>query len=357
MNFLQLAFIFCLALKAQAFPDLIRYGYTSCATCHMSPSGGGLLNGYGRSLSEDEMSTWSYKGESQPLHGLIKMSDEEVERFLLGGDLRSLNKVAQNSQGKTDEGFLMQAQLRFGFLYKKFKAAVAIGKIEDPRNSKVVRAVSPEYYLMWSPDDKLSMRIGRFEPIYGLRLPDHNLWVKSEASLVPWAEKDALEWIYEDQDALLSLAGFQGLSSNSPSYQSTGFTGSYYRIVNEKHRLGISGTNSEGQGLRVKNMSAHATLSISKETYMMAEFAKVSVLESKKDIYFVRIAHELFKGFSPFLQYQSKEDFTLKQKATKSGLGVTWLPRPHFEIFGLAEKVIDTRGESNEGLLVLHYYL
>ena len=37
---------------AQAYPFMIRHGYTQCATCHTDPSGGTLLNEYGRAQSE-----------------------------------------------------------------------------------------------------------------------------------------------------------------------------------------------------------------------------------------------------------------------------------------------------------------
>ena len=66
---------FCAALiltfvsgAAQAFPDMIRHGYTNCTACHVSPSGGGVLNAYGRSLSKELISTWSGKNEEGLLH-------------------------------------------------------------------------------------------------------------------------------------------------------------------------------------------------------------------------------------------------------------------------------------------------
>jgi len=33
-----------------AYPNMIRLGYTSCATCHVSPQGGGVLTRYGRGI-------------------------------------------------------------------------------------------------------------------------------------------------------------------------------------------------------------------------------------------------------------------------------------------------------------------
>ena len=40
------------AIPASALPTMIRLGYTGCATCHIAPQGGGLLNDYGRGIDQ-----------------------------------------------------------------------------------------------------------------------------------------------------------------------------------------------------------------------------------------------------------------------------------------------------------------
>src|SRR5687768_13058242 len=35
-----------------ALPVMVRLGYPNCASCHVSPQGGGLLNEYGRGIDE-----------------------------------------------------------------------------------------------------------------------------------------------------------------------------------------------------------------------------------------------------------------------------------------------------------------
>ncbi len=101
-----------IGVNARAFPDTIRHGYTNCTTCHVSPAGGGLLNSYGRSLSRELISTWGYKNEEQPLHGLVNIPESASEAFFVGGDARSLFRRAESSSSKIDEHFLMQEQLR-----------------------------------------------------------------------------------------------------------------------------------------------------------------------------------------------------------------------------------------------------
>src|SRR6478609_5615506 len=42
---------------ARAYPFMIRHGYTGCASCHVDPSGEGLLTEYGRAQSVLLLST------------------------------------------------------------------------------------------------------------------------------------------------------------------------------------------------------------------------------------------------------------------------------------------------------------
>src|SRR5688500_1071067 len=51
--------------EAWAYPELIRHNYTNCTSCHVSPTGGGILNAYGRALSGEVLSTWYREGEER----------------------------------------------------------------------------------------------------------------------------------------------------------------------------------------------------------------------------------------------------------------------------------------------------
>jgi hypothetical protein len=43
---------FAAAAPLSALPTMVRLGYNDCASCHMSPQGGGLLNPYGRGIDK-----------------------------------------------------------------------------------------------------------------------------------------------------------------------------------------------------------------------------------------------------------------------------------------------------------------
>ena len=56
-----------LSFNAFGFVENVTHGYPNCVACHVSPSGAGLLNDYGRSLSKELMSTWGWQGSEGPL--------------------------------------------------------------------------------------------------------------------------------------------------------------------------------------------------------------------------------------------------------------------------------------------------
>lgn len=344
--------------KAQAFPDTLRHGYTNCTTCHVSPSGGGLLNAYGRSLSSELLSSYSYKDEEQPLQGLVKIPESIMETYFFGGDVRYLSRKTNGKNIDADEGFLMQAQLRLGLAVDKVKFLMSLGKIENPRQSSEIKFISSEFYALWNVKEEIHLRAGRFEPIYGLRMPDHNLWIKSEIGYQPWLERDTVEFIYEGEKQFASMAGFQSLSATNPTEQITGYTASFYQILAEKYRVSISGMNAEGQGLRMKSLSLHSTLAFTEKYYSLFEYSSIWNNDSIRDAGFLRLGYEMLKGFTPILQAQTKIDRDLEYpEQFKMGAGVIWLPRPHFEIMTTYEQLNNSIENYGEALLLLHYYL
>ncbi len=343
---------------ALGFPDNIRHGYTNCTTCHVSPSGGGLLSAYGRSLSRELMSTWGAKDEEHLLHGLGKMSEESMEKYFFGGDIRYLSLSETKGKERENEGFLMQAQARVGVAFEKLKFIFNIGKIANPRESAKIEPVSTEYYLLWSPKEEIYLRAGRFEPIYGIKMPDHDLWIKKEIGFVPWQERDSLEFIYEGESQFASFSGFQSTSATPTPDQQTGYVGTFSHVIGEKSRLGFSGMNSEGQGLRLRTTSLFGIATLSEKAYLLSEVTRISTATANSDLGFVRLGYEIFKGFTPFLQVQSKSIKTpTPSNQTKTGFGVIWLPRPHIELMGQYEhKKTTSDSNSDEAFLLVHYY-
>lgn len=347
-------------IESWAFPDTIRHGYSSCTTCHVSPSGGGLMTDYGRSLSKELISSGGYKNEEQVLHGAMSLfrKPKILERIVVGGDARYLHRKVDSKTSETEEKFWMQAQLRAGILFDRVRLIGSLGNIQNPRVSDKVEWVSPEAYGIFLLDQSMSVRAGRFAPMYGLRLPDHNLWVKTEAGLQPWLRQDSTEFIFENESSLFALSGFQSSSQMPVSYQTTGYTFNYYQVIEKTYRLGVSGTNAEGQGVRRRTLSLHGTLGFSKDFYTHLEILRAWNSGLTKDAGFFRAGYEILKGVVPYLQLQSRLDRAQPGKGqSRYGGGLLFYPRPHFEFQLQFEQQQTKPVNSQESFLMMHYYL
>jgi len=67
-----------IAVPAAAEPTFLSKQYPRCTACHYSPSGGGLLTPYGRSLSREELSTFGRRDAT------AEAGDRAEEEFLFG---------------------------------------------------------------------------------------------------------------------------------------------------------------------------------------------------------------------------------------------------------------------------------
>lgn len=160
---------------ASAYPQFQFSTYnTRCDLCHYSPTGGGLINGYGRDESSQTIS--SMGGDGGFLHGLWK----PPEWLALGVDLRGAALAKKNSEVPQYLAFPMQADLytRLAFGSVSLNATVgARGAARPPRGDVLGRLISREHYLMWQTGE-IYARAGRFMVPYGLRLQDHSAYIR-----------------------------------------------------------------------------------------------------------------------------------------------------------------------------------
>ena len=74
------------AAPASAEPMFLSKQYPRCTACHYSPSGGGLLTSYGRSLSREEISTFGRRGAAGASSTEASRSEESFLFGALGSD-------------------------------------------------------------------------------------------------------------------------------------------------------------------------------------------------------------------------------------------------------------------------------
>src|SRR4029079_2365277 len=104
----------------------IARGHGACASCHFDPSGGGLLNEFGRAEASDSLR--SHYGSDppavQPFFGVVKNPDW----LLTGGSLRGLSLFMKTDGApQMNSLILMQADLRAGIEAGSWRAAASLG--------------------------------------------------------------------------------------------------------------------------------------------------------------------------------------------------------------------------------------
>ena len=164
------------AATASAEPKFLSKQYPRCTSCHYSPTGGGLLTSYGRSLSHRELSTF---GEPMPAHdntsGQDTMNPEPGEEsFLWGAFGKSLGGLQLGIETRPsylhysfldvsdDRNLLMNADLHAAYQYKDWTFYGQMGR--ELKDDGHFALDSSEYWIGKRPEEGFGFRAGRFLP-------------------------------------------------------------------------------------------------------------------------------------------------------------------------------------------------
>jgi hypothetical protein len=167
---LALALVGALTGVATAYPQFQLSKDQTCSGCHLSPSGGGLLNENGMNTAE-AMSQFG----TAPEFFYNKLGTPSW--LVLGGDLRGSAGYDQ-APFRSLVGIPMQGEVYARASGKGFTLFLNVGARPTERgNEGATHAWSREHYLQWQQKEGettgLFVRLGRFMPIIGLRLAEH----------------------------------------------------------------------------------------------------------------------------------------------------------------------------------------
>ncbi len=189
---LGLALVF-MAAGAEAYPWMIRHGYTTCGTCHTDPSGGaGVLTAYGRAQSDlllrMRYGESSESGEADKTSGLLWGVAQLPDEVRLGGDFREgffSNQV--EGAALQQELITMRADVTADIKVQRFRAAGNIGYAPEGDLAASLtknpnhNVISREHWLGVELDDEGAwlLRGGRMALPFGIRMIEHTLWSRA----------------------------------------------------------------------------------------------------------------------------------------------------------------------------------
>lgn len=201
------------ARAALCEPIFLSRQYSRCTNCHYSPTGGGLLTPYGRSLSSEELSTTgAHRGGRAPgrehefLYGALGDATRPVS---LGLELRPSHLELWSGSYRAARDLLMNADLSAAVQAGGFTFYGELGR--QPRGEHA-RVASFEHWVAYRTPGGLGVRAGRFLPAYGVRFADHTAFTRASLRLDNEDQVYALELSYSGDRQLVQVSAGPGFA-------------------------------------------------------------------------------------------------------------------------------------------------
>ncbi len=269
--------------EAFAYPQYIAKGYTSCGSCHYSPTGGGLPNSYGHlavsATFPDEMAF----GGVERLRELLAKQDVTGRgadgapelHFDAGLDSRLLLLTVPREMGASPSPVLIPMLVEVGgvmaygagFAYATITPQPSTGA---PQN-RSYRAVSREHWLQYKVSEAQALRAGRMVLPFGLRIADHSQPTREDFGFNKYDQRYALAWELAAEDFLVSAAVFAG--SELTTVDEWGGAATFTYLLPSRLAIGASLLGSEAVASTRLAASVFARWRIWDSAYALAEVA------------------------------------------------------------------------------------
>jgi hypothetical protein len=169
-----------------ALPIMVRLGYPNCASCHVSPQGGGLLNEYGRSVDEAQSLR---AGDFDP------KVPESLSALTLNGRFDQDVRMVLTEAGSRLPGAQFATAFRSRLYYrtstalaKPLRLTVTVGSENEPSPRKSFaydpsivpgQAFIPTILLQYRPKEGIELAVGRDQLPMGVYTGDLATLVKA----------------------------------------------------------------------------------------------------------------------------------------------------------------------------------
>lgn len=345
--------LFMFAGNGQAFPELVRFGYPSCAACHANGSGGGLVTQYGRVAASQVGASWSGDNEGGLLHGAFGDPAKFPDWLLVDAEARSVNINTVNP--KSHRKFIMAGEAEVGLQPLKGLWLVASGGIYGPEQRREYR----RHFVQADLCDAASVRVGRFLPVYGVAFDDHTLASRSRLGFDEGGETYAAE--ASARGAIGELIATQTFG-DAGQMTTNGAVGSEYATRSEtmtlikagaflgkSSQVGLSGLHAVKPDTAREAWGAYAIVAPVEWSYAMADWNR---LQSSYDP--AKVVGTTVVGVQPYrgVTLAAVHEYVEGERAAY-GLQLRLVPRPHFEFMARVKRQADGLAT----VLMTHYWL
>lgn len=351
---------------AFAFPEMVRAGYQNCTSCHVSPTGGGALTKYGRSMTSELLSVWSYKGEENLGHGLLGAPPEWLQ---MGGDMRWIHTYSYNEAKKktSNNEFLMETDIEPALKLGKLSVVGSLGVVDGTnRTTDHGQFLSRHHYAMYSLSEETYVRTGKYEVPFGIYQPNHTVVTRDALGFGDTTETYNLEagYIGERFNAIATVN--LGRFDDSAQYAQTGNGASINLAYNlfESYKIGYSLLRGSMAGTQRWLTGPYSILGFTKRLVLLSEFyyqwqRPTDDLEQKGPAIYNRLQYEFVQGVHGYVETQfAKNDMgTDLSEVDAYAAGFNFYPRPHLELLSNVGKFRQKgTAYSDIAWIQAHYY-
>lgn len=365
---------------AQAYPEFIAYGYTSCLTCHNNGMGHGSLNDYGRALFSSEIASRAVFPN--------KWSNDDVAKtsgFLGSTEIpwwvrpyvkyRSLNNQTKPGSPASETKFYqMQSDIGATFMFDQdanYLLDLTYGQVtpnEAARRGQISAADAAsrgssgvyllrQYFLRAQPVESWWIYIGLMDKVFGIRNVDHTSYQRSTLGLTQYAQSDGIivQKVGEKYEAT-----FNAFNGNSKVVDQTQEQKGYslmseYEPV-EKMRIGGSLLTSSSTVNKLTALGLHYRQGLKKGNSLMAEAGVVQTEATAApklngQYMMVQTMFLMTRGYhlESFIEKSNRDTLTIQPDRWRYGVGVLAFPAPRLELrFGFIDYRAVSQSSTNQ---------
>lgn len=350
--------VLMLSPKAEAFPETVRHGYLSCATCHISPSGRGILTPYGKTLSHE---LYSFKKTQNDQESL----EAEAPWWQIGGRFRLMQLIIDNPDVQKGRFFPMQSELEASIDKTLWAMSASVGAwrpIDDPATK--LRAYVRNAYVIWRPDEAWNVRAGKFRISHGLGLPDHILLVNEALGWTHSHETSNIEVSRLAEDLVMQGAAVLPSTLLVTEEKVSGGSFNLEKLLESKHKVGFNISRFRRSDSDDTQVNIHSVVSVSEQSFIQLELAQRRVNDPVLEdqwAFFSRYSQEYKYGLRPFFQWEEGLSKQVKVSSTSQArrlyIGAEWFPVVHTDIMVFVGNQMESGLEDNKIFsLIGHFY-